>query len=164
MVKKNDNNCNLVQLFHNTIYLTKNLFNFDFALKMKKLIVAILAFLYISTSIGATVSFHYCMGKFVGWQMGIDNSKECDKCGMEEKEAKDVGCCNEDYKLIKTDSDQKNTTSFQLQNQFSELTYIVYSEISIHPFFTSSVKRITNHTPFRACSLPVYLQNRTFLI
>ncbi|MBK6990321.1 MAG: hypothetical protein IPH34_00115 [Chitinophagaceae bacterium] len=42
---------------------------------MKKFITAILAVLYISTSTGAMVHMHYCMGQLADWGLGITNPK-----------------------------------------------------------------------------------------
>ena len=81
---------------------------------MKKVIASILAVLYLSTSMGATVHFHYCMGELVSWGL-IDHTggKNCDFCGMTKVGASGecmVGmnnCCHEEHKQIKNDKDQK---------------------------------------------------------
>ena len=74
---------------------------------MKKFITAILAILYISTSTGATVQLHYCMGKLSGWSLTWTEThpKECGKCGMEKKDSK--GCCHDENKFLKIQDDQK---------------------------------------------------------
>jgi len=75
---------------------------------MKKFIVSILSFLYITTSTGATIHFHYCMGKFVGWDLSHKPSEKCGKCGMKIKhQSKRNGCCRDEYKQIKNEKDQK---------------------------------------------------------
>jgi hypothetical protein len=73
---------------------------------MKKLIVSILAVFYLGSSSGATIHFHYCMGKLVNWGLK-DEGNKCHKCGME----KDGGCCKDEYKLLKNGIDQKTVES-----------------------------------------------------
>ncbi|MBK5269712.1 MAG: hypothetical protein JJE22_01740 [Bacteroidia bacterium] len=75
---------------------------------MKKFIVSILSFLYITTSTGATIHFHYCMGKLVGWDLSHNPTEKCGKCGMKIKhQLKRNACCHDEYKQIKNDKDQK---------------------------------------------------------
>ena len=70
---------------------------------MKRFAVAILSVLYLVTSTGATVSFHYCMGKFTGWDLSAVNSK-CSNCGMKKKDQE--GCCNDKQETIQLKKDQ----------------------------------------------------------
>ncbi len=79
---------------------------------MKKVLASILALLYFSTSVGATVNIHYCMDRMVGWSLINDASDTCDTCGMKKSITRENGCCKDDIKVIKNTSDQKiNTTS-----------------------------------------------------
>lgn len=80
---------------------------------MKKIIVAILSILYISTASGATVQLHYCMGKLVNWSIGHDESNTCDNCGMEKDGKGKNDCCKDEHKQIKLEKDQKVAESFQ---------------------------------------------------
>ena len=79
---------------------------------MKKLFVAILALLYISTSSGAVVHLHYCMGKLAGWGFGDNKSKACGGCGMEKTDEKDNGCCKDEHKFLKTTQTKKSYDSW----------------------------------------------------
>lgn len=83
---------------------------------MKKFLVAILALVYLTTSVGATVHMHYCMDKLVAWGLGKEKNnkaKACSYCGMVKisadkhcvKESK--GCCKDEQKQVKLDNDQK---------------------------------------------------------
>jgi hypothetical protein len=80
---------------------------------MKRILAAILAFLYLSTSLGATVHLHYCMGKLVSWGLVNHENKDSGICGMPEKAADKtcviakLGCCRDEHKQVKTDGDQK---------------------------------------------------------
>ena len=80
---------------------------------MKKLLATILAFVYLCTSMGATIHLHYCMGKLASWGLIDHESKTCAQCGMIKKipasqnmTAK-MDCCRDEHKQIKTDNDQK---------------------------------------------------------
>src|ERR1700676_2279048 len=80
---------------------------------MKKFFATILAFVYLSTSIGATIHFHYCMGKYVSWTLSEKEGKSCANCGMQKNtqnpnslSAKSK-CCQDEVQRIKTDKDQK---------------------------------------------------------
>ena len=75
---------------------------------MKKLVVAIVALLYISTSTGAPLYMHYCMGKLADWGFGDNNSKTCGKCGMEKSEQKENGCCKDEHTFLKNEVRPKN--------------------------------------------------------
>ena len=75
---------------------------------MKKFLVFILAVFYLCTSTGATIHFHYCMGKFVNWNLRNNQNESCGRCGMKlSHQSKNNGCCKDEYKQIKNDNDQK---------------------------------------------------------
>lgn len=130
---------------------------------MKKLIVAILAVLYISASAGATLHLHYCMGVLAGWGLQHNESKKCSKCGMQEK--KDNGCCKHEQKFFKNDTDQKTTESalqlvpsisIALPPSFIEVIFIDHlSKASVNPI---------NNAPPRTSAISVYIRNCVFLI
>ena len=94
---------------------------------MKKFLATILAVIYLSTSLGATVHLHYCMDKLVAWGLGKEktNGKSCPYCGMAKttntdkhcgKESK--GCCKDEQKTVKLENDQKISNAFF---QFSQI-------------------------------------------
>ena len=131
---------------------------------MKKIVVAILAVLYLSTSMGATVQLHYCMGKLVSWSLGFVNSNKCSKCGMEKSHAEQKdGCCKDEYKQIKNDKDQKLTESAFYFNVVSLTSATSHFEI---PFiYTSSITEtspVSNSPPGR--QVEIYIRDHAFLI
>ena len=73
---------------------------------MKKFLVAILAFVYLAGSAGATVNMHYCMGKIYSIDL-IKAKDDCGKCGM--KSSPDH-CCNSQLKTLKS-CDSHNTVA-----------------------------------------------------
>ena len=74
---------------------------------MKRFLAAILALLYLGTSIQATIQLHYCMGRLVEWTLRHQDNSRCGKCGMEKKPESNSGCCRDEYKNLKVDKDQK---------------------------------------------------------
>jgi hypothetical protein len=82
---------------------------------MKKLLATILTLLYLSTTMGATLHLHYCMGKLISWGFTDSDSKNCTFCGMP-KVSKDEhcmamkkDCCKDEHRKFKVDKDQKTT-------------------------------------------------------
>lgn len=132
---------------------------------MKKLITAILAVIYLGTSSGASVHMHYCMGKLADWGLGQNKSKTCSNCGMEKSEEKDNGCCKDEHKFVKNDTDQKATESvvlnFILQIIDVPVPFFLLSE---NPVSSITEEYPISHAPPRSGTLPVYLLNRTFRI
>ena len=74
---------------------------------MKKAIVSILAFLYLSVSSGIAMEIHYCMGEKTGIDLYGSGSNKCHKCGMQEKK----GCCNDEHKFYKLNDSHKNVSN-----------------------------------------------------
>jgi hypothetical protein len=113
---------------------------------MKKFVVLILALVYLSASVGATVHFHFCMNEYVGWSLSQDKDDKCGKCGMGEKD-KD-GCCKDEHKhfKLKTDHQKTNATGF---------IYLVITPalpVPVLDFTSPSSANITESYP--ACHAP----------
>ena len=111
---------------------------------MKKIIVAILAFLYLGISSGIAMEIHYCMGKKAGVELyGSDNDK-CGKCGMKEKK---TGCCNDEHKFYKLNDSHKNVS-----NDLSFETPIAFisNPLPLFDFLLAATpveNTINNHSP-----------------
>ena len=132
---------------------------------MKKFLTVILALVYISTSTGANIHMHYCMGKLAYWGLGHDKSKTCGECGMEKSDEKDNGCCKDVHKFIKNDTDQKNAEAgFQMMQFVSIALPAASFEIPDNNTPSVTEENPINHAPPRSCSVAVYILNRTFLI
>jgi len=121
---------------------------------MKKLFVAILAVLYMSTSIGATIELHYCMGRLVKWSLRYDDNSNCSNCGMEKKPGSANGCCKDEYKQIKIDKDQNlSPKDIRLSQAITEITLTVSGHSILTPIVSAgSVTKINgppngSHTP-----------------
>jgi hypothetical protein len=76
---------------------------------VKKIIAIFFLVVYGFTSIGATVHMHYCMDKYVGWNLFHSKNAKCGKCGMKE-DVKKKGCCKDEHKEFKLKTDQQKAS------------------------------------------------------
>ena len=130
---------------------------------MKKVIVAILAIVYLSTTSGATVHMHYCMGELLSWGLSAEKKEKCDNCGMQKGTGKD--CCKDEHKILKVETDQKlSENAFQGMQLATEIlpsppnAYIAEALPS-----TTEAYPVTNGPPDSKV-VPVYLLNCVFRI
>lgn len=132
---------------------------------MKKLTVAILSIIYLGTSTGMNVQLHNCMGELANRGVMHNNSKNCGKCGMEKKDGKDNGCCNDEHKFFKNNSDQKvSESSFQpLQLVGFDLS-VSFLNSSSNNFSSVTEESPVSNSPPRSHGVAVYIFKRTFLI
>lgn len=132
---------------------------------MKKLLAVILALVYMSTSTGANIHMHYCMGKLADWGLGHNKSKTCGECGMEKSEEKDNGCCKDEHKFVKNDSDQKIAEAgFQMMQLASVALQVSFVEIPNNNIPSVTEENPISHAPPRSTGVAVYILNRSFLI
>src|SRR5215207_6488586 len=129
---------------------------------MKKFFVAILAVLYLGTSVGATVHLHYCMGKLVNWSLWQSSTSKCSKCGMEKNHtSSDNGCCKDEQKHIKNSKDQKLTeTAFNIYAT-SVVLPISNSDLFLIKIPSVTEKNPISHAPPRR-QVAIYIRNRVF--
>ncbi len=138
---------------------------------MKKTLAAILAIIYLSTSMGATIHLHYCMGKLVEWGLIDRSGKDCAFCGMPAMRSADgcvVGsndCCRDEYRQIKTDKDQKFVQSSIELVKIAPSEAILSDNLWTDPFITSSVLALpVVKGPPLISDIPVFLRNCNFRI
>jgi hypothetical protein len=138
---------------------------------MKKCLAAILAVLYLSTSLGATVHWHYCMGRLVGWGLVDREAKECMSCGMPVQQAFDEGvvttksCCQDVHKQIKNEKDQKPGQSSPELAKLTPVAVLLSHRIWQAPFInTLKVGHPAINGPPRVDEVPVFLRNSNFRI
>jgi hypothetical protein len=134
-------------------------------LRMKKLGVAILALLFISTSTGAELYMHYCMGKMADWGFGHNDSKTCSGCGMEKSKTENNGCCKDEHTFLKNNTDQKIAeAAFELAQVMAVALPASFIEMAPGDFHSVTEENPVSHAPPRSCGVAVYIRNRVFLI
>ena len=141
---------------------------------MKKLLIAILAVVYLASSIGATIHLHYCMDKLVAWSLGNEKTSNiaCPFCGMAKttsdkhcgKQVK--GCCKDEQKQIKVDKDQKapNDIGFSYAKPFLQIANHTSFEIPSLAIISPTLEYPTSHAPPRAGNVPLFIRNSVFRI
>jgi hypothetical protein len=131
---------------------------------MKKLIVFILAFLYITSSCEATVYLHYCMGKPISISLLPEKSGNCRKCGMK-KSGRGMGCCKDEQKMVKSDKNQKITDlGFSTNQQIKFIAVPGFFRTYTPGYLQPTVNRQPFRGPPESKTVPVYLINCLFLI
>ena len=132
---------------------------------MKKILVAILAVMYMGVSTGATLHLHYCMGQLVGWDLGHKESDDCGKCGMKKQLSQSKGCCKDEHKQIKLDNDQKAVESaIQLMHTSGAVLLPAYGVLpESHPVAAAIVQPV-GHSPPRSSSVAIFVLHRVFRI
>ena len=132
---------------------------------MKKVLIAIFALVYIATSTGAIVQAHYCMGKLADWAVGSGNSETCSKCGMKKSARAGKGCCNDERKFVKNDTDQKTTeTDFQMAYSIAVALPVSFYELSVAEILSVTGQNPTSYAPPKNNGVAVYIRNCVFLI
>jgi hypothetical protein len=62
---------------------------------MKKVLIALLALVYLSFSVGMVLYGHYCMGELVSLSLAPSTDEACAKCGMQKHGAQSSACCQD---------------------------------------------------------------------
>jgi len=138
---------------------------------MKKALATILAIIYLSTSMGATIHLHYCMGKLVAWGLLDRDNKDCVSCGMPKQQASEgcmvamKGCCHDEHKQIKNEKDQKaDQASLEYAKIFTPVAILSYNTWT-DPFVASPVQTLpVIKGPPLITDIPVFLRNCNFRI
>ena len=131
---------------------------------MKKFFLAILAIVYISTSIGATVHVHYCMGKLAEWGVGHKESSSCGKCGMEQSIKRENGCCKDENKFIKNNVDQKGVEAACQTFHSVAIAPVAFIELPVVSIFSVTEENPSSHAPPRDSGVAIYIRNCVFRI
>lgn len=133
---------------------------------MKKFVAIVLTILYLSSASGATVHFHYCMGKLADWGIEYTGNKPCPKCGMDKKTSvsKD-GCCKDKSQQLKTDKVQRaEAAAFNFQQ--TEVIHLGHSFFELPELFGFSASEVypLNNAPPKDFKTSLFLRNCTFRI
>ncbi|MFI5186875.1 MAG: hypothetical protein ACHQF0_09135 [Chitinophagales bacterium] len=133
---------------------------------MKKIIVAVLAILYLTTSMGFTLHIHYCMGKFIDWDLRHNSSSICNNCRMKKADKPGGnGCCHDEFKHVKNNQDQRLSENFvQLNPTQNEITQVVLADYAISLPFLLSQENFKVNAPPRSCNSSIHIINCVFRI
>ena len=138
---------------------------------MKKVLATILAFVYLSSSMGATIHLHYCMGKLSSWSLIDHESKNCEECGMVKKTAGTMcmaakkNCCRDEHKQIKSNQDQKSYPSefYKFSSQAPLLVVQEPGTFNLPVFSVITILPPSNGPPLPG-KLPLFLLFSNFRI
>nr|WP_121271483.1 hypothetical protein [Pedobacter schmidteae] len=132
---------------------------------MRKALLTILAIFYLGVSSGASVHFHYCMGKLVSWGLEKQSRKVCDFCGMPKAESKKKSCCKDVEQQAKVEKSQKASQTIYKFDQLS--TAIILPELFVYnqqPIPVKITREALSNAPPDGQQIPVYLKNCTYRI
>jgi hypothetical protein len=136
---------------------------------MKKVLATILAIVYLSSSVGATIHLHYCMGKLASWGLINHENKNCEGCGMVKNTtashsmATKMDCCRDEHKQIKTDKDQKLFPSeFFKLNNLSQVIALHDPAIQSIKAFSISTEYPNTNAPPLLDKLPIFVLYHNF--
>ena len=133
---------------------------------MRKFLFTILAFTYLVATTGATVHFHYCMGRLAGTGLFEQDGGHCSLCGMEKKENDDNGCCKDKKETLKISVDQKisGETVFHFEQPFT-VAEAVFTGFQPRLLSLQDEKvPPVSHAPPRSPQVPSYLMHCHFSI
>jgi hypothetical protein len=131
---------------------------------MKRVLVLLLAVLYLVSGVGLTLRAHYCMGKLTGAAIERptqhSDTHRCSRCGMEKKRSN--GCCKDEIKTLKSAPDQTLVKSFSLQAPVLaadiQTVHPQYADLSVS--YTTAIPSAPAHGPPLRSGVPLYLRVR----
>ena len=130
---------------------------------MKKFLVTILAFVYLTVSSGATVHLHYCMGKLFSWGLMEKKDGTCGTCGMYKIAQK--GCCHDEHKQVKIEKDQKvSEYAFQYLIKYSDAAQVSLIDLPAVYYASTILSNPSVHAPPRQGTVPIFVLNCNFRI
>lgn len=133
---------------------------------MKRILLTVVAFFYLGTSSGATVHFHYCMGKLANWGLTQTQKDNCELCGMSKKEIKKNSCCKDDFKQAKIDNSKK---SVQPVYQFNPTVVVLTDHIFKYDtdqviLSNKAIQSVYSNAPPEKECIPIFIRNCTYRI
>ena len=138
---------------------------------MKKFLTTILAFLYLSSSMGTTVHLHYCMGRLVSWGLVNHESGNCDYCGMVKNVPVKAGlssnrhCCQDEHKIIGSGQDLKvSQTPLSFIKSLPDMADIYFRSLPSDGIQSILLRLPDSNAPPRNAKQPVFLLNCNFRI
>jgi len=138
---------------------------------MKRFLATILTLIYLSSSMGATLHLHYCMGKLIGWGLIDNDSKNCSFCGMlkipkpADCNVAKEGCCRDEQKQLSTGQDQKQAlASFKFSKLASDQSLFNQGGQSPILHLIPSIEFPNNNAPPLTEKVAIFIRNCNFRI
>ena len=141
---------------------------------MKRILVTILALIYLFTSVGATIYRHYCMDRLVAWGVGQERHGQdtCPYCGMVKTGNADhcnnqsKGCCHDERQQVKIAKDQKTVDeSIKLIKPFFPVS--VHTSVAPSSFAiiqSPVIAYLATHAPPKKGKTALFIRNCVFRI
>ena len=137
---------------------------------MRRVLVSILAVLYLAMTGGVTFCAHYCMGEAHGTELSLFSNEEhaCGSCGMTKK-SEGNGCCKDEHKTLKLEQKHVPGTDVAapLFAGFVALPLAHHGWEISRPFSTQAghYTAACNGPPLpRSSATPIYLRVRNFRV
>ncbi len=131
---------------------------------VKRLFFTILALFYLTSTIGATIHQHYCMGELINSSLFNSNSDSCGKCGMEKHSDETKDCCKDLSIVIKTpDSHNFLEAVYDFNPPLIFLPAISLILLNLHEY-SEEVDKVSHvySPPLLKC--PLFIQHCNFRI
>jgi hypothetical protein len=128
---------------------------------MKKIMAFFTVVVYFAFACGVMVNYHFCMDRYTSFGLYQPAGSLCHVCGMH---AKKKGCCHDEVKIMKIQSDQQTTSvSLSLKNVQlpATLNEALFSQNLIKE---NIVLNKLGHSPPLLTQQDIYLQDRVFRI
>ena len=130
---------------------------------MKRYLIFIFVLFYFSAASGATVEFHYCMGKLVEWGWAQpEETENCSNCKMSKQDSKD--CCKKDQQQVKIEKAQKAEFNFQFSARAASFALPVIFATDLSAAVQASSGSYHIHAPPRTYKTPVFLMFRSIRV
>ena len=134
-------------------------------LAMKKFLILLTAFFYLSVASGLGMNFHYCMDKLVDWSLMPYKTEKCQFCGMKKANSTKENCCKDVSHQSEIDGVQQvATTIFSFQTLSFALVQTIIPGFGVDLF--RGRKQLTiygEHSPL-GLSCPLFIKNCTYRI
>lgn len=134
----------------------------DEIIKLKKISVFILSFVYLIATTGITLHQHFCMNQLVSISLQDSTNDPCSTCGMDQTEKK--GCCNDNTIKVKIEQVQLVDAS-AIALIHPEMIAALHFLNFLQPIIYQKLSFITSgRNPPWQRTFPIFKWNESFLI
>lgn len=132
---------------------------------MKKFLTAILAVMYLTSSAGATMHMHYCMGDLVNTEWGAKDHKDCCCNRTDGTHKPGDGCCDDVNHFYKDIAPQLAAANVLfIAQSFSPAVPVSGTIFYDFRLYSGTKADLWSHIPPRLPGIPILLFKQSFLI